>query len=140
MEKPCLIDKNEYPNDEVLSLYLGKTKTIWDSFLDFIKVEYPAFSTEWHYYNDGKSWLFKITKKKKTICWVSICEKMFRTTFYFPDRVEDLLTNSKLKQEYIDRFLNGKRYGKIREVTVEIRKAADLEMTKILIEIKEKLK
>ena len=67
IEKPCLKDQNEFPNDEILSHYLGKTKPIWDAFLDFIKVEYPVFSTEWRYYNDGKNWLFKITKKKKTI-------------------------------------------------------------------------
>jgi hypothetical protein len=65
MEKPCLKDKNEYPNDEVLSRYLGEVKDVWDSFIDFLKEDYPEFSTEWRYYNDGKNWLFKITKKKK---------------------------------------------------------------------------
>ena len=140
MEKPSLNDKNEYPNDEVLSSYLGKTKNVWDSFLEFIKEYYPLFSTEWRYYNDGKSWLFKITKKKKTICWVSIYNNMFRTSFYFSDKAEDLIKKSKLNKEYIDQFINGKRFGKIRAITVDIKKSSDLQTTKSLMEIKEQLK
>ena len=140
MEKPCLKDENEYPDDEVVSRYLGKVKTTWDSFFDFINENYPAFSGEWRYYNDGKNWLYKLTKKKKTICWISINNNMFRTTFYFPDKAEEIITASKLKKEYIDKFVNGKRYGKIRGVTVEIKKSTDLNSTKKLIEIKEQIK
>ncbi|MDA3813307.1 MAG: DUF3788 family protein [Candidatus Cloacimonetes bacterium] len=140
MEKPSLKNKNEYPNDEVLSSHLGEVKKIWDSFIAFLKDDHPLFSTEWRYYNDGKNWLFKVTKKKKTICWVSIWDNMFKTTFYFTPRVEDLLKNSNLTKQLIDQFIHGKSYGKIKGLTVKISSSADLEMTKILIDIKEKLK
>ena len=132
--------KNEYPDDEVLKYHLGTTKKTWDIFINFLKENYPLFSTEWRYYNDGKSWLFKITKKKKTICWVSVFNNRFKTTFYFTDKVVDLLKESKLKEEYISQFINGKKYGKIKGITVEVKDPTDLEMTKILIEIKEKIK
>ncbi len=141
MEKPCLNDKNEYPNDEILSRYLGEVKTTWDSFIDFINVSHHNFSGEWRYYNDGKNWLYKLTKKKKTICWISIYDKKFKTTFYFSDKAEELITkNNELEKEYIDQFIYGKRYGKIRGITVEIKKSTDLNTTKTLIEIKEQLK
>ncbi|MDD5326720.1 MAG: DUF3788 family protein [Phycisphaerae bacterium] len=140
MEKPCLNDKNEFPDDEVLSRYLGKAKKAWDSFIAFLNENHPSFSGEWRYYNDGKSWLYKITKKKKTICWVSVYLNMFKTSFYFSDKAEDLIKASKLKKEYIDKFIHGKRYGKIRGITVEVKKLADLNAAKILIEIKEQLK
>lgn len=140
MEKPCLNDKNEYPNDEVLGRYLGKVKDTWDSFISFINESYPSFSGQWRYYNDGKSWLYKLTKKKKTICWISVYHNAFKTTFYFPDKAEDLITASKLKKEYIDQFVNGKKYGKIRGITAEIKKSTDLITTKKLIEFKEQLK
>ena len=140
MEKPCLNDKDEYPDDEVLSRYLGEVKSTWDSFHDFLKQSYPLFSGEWRYYNDGKSWLYKLTKKKKTICWISVYQHKFKTTFYFPDKAEELITKSKLKKEYIDRFINGKKYGKIRGITVDIKNPTDLDTTKTLIEIKEQLK
>ncbi|MGD9899994.1 MAG: DUF3788 family protein [Calditrichaceae bacterium] len=139
MEEPCLKDKNEYPGDEVLGRYLGDVKRIWDSFIKFLKDD-PLISTEWRYYNDGKSWLFKVTKKKKTICWVSVCQNLFKTTFYFTDKAEDLLKSSRLKKEYLDQFINGKYYGKIKGVTVGIKSLSDLEMTKMLMDIKQKIK
>jgi hypothetical protein len=140
MEKPCLNDKDQYPDDEVLSRCLGKVKATWDSFLALVRESYPAFSVEWRYYADGKSWLYKVTKKKKTICWVSVYVNGFKTAFYFPDRAEDLIAASKLKKEYVDQFVHGKRYGKIRGVTVIVKKPADLKAIRTLIDIKEQLK
>src|SRR4030042_2336395 len=140
MEKPCLNDKDEYPNDEVLSHYLGKVKDTWDSFIVFLNESYPLFSGQWRYYNDGKNWLYKITKKKKTICWVSIYNNKFKTTFYFSDKAEKLIMARKLKKEYIDQFLNGRKSGKIRGITAGVKKLTDLNTTRKLIEIKEQVK
>ncbi|HSV99139.1 MAG TPA: DUF3788 family protein [Sedimentisphaerales bacterium] len=140
MDKPCLTDQDEYPDDEVLIRHLGGVKRAWDSFFAFLKENHPSFVTEWRYYNDGKSWLCKVTQKKKTVCWVSVWDRLFKTTFYFPDRAEELIVASKLAREYIDQFVNGKKYGKIRGVTVEIKKLADLKATKTLIDIKEQIK
>jgi len=139
MKEPCLFDPSEYPDDEVLERHLGEMKPVWDSFLSFIEEAHPSFATEWRYYMDGKRWLFKITKKKKTISWVSVHEGMFSTSCYFTDKVEELLRNSELKQEYLEQFANAKKYGRVRPLTVEILKPADLEMTKILIRIREKI-
>jgi hypothetical protein len=139
MEKPCLNNKDEYPDDEVLSRHLGRVRRTWDSFIALIK-DYPSFSGEWRYYNDGKSWLYKVTRKKKTICWVSVYRDLFKTTFYFPDGAEELIVASRLKKEYVDQFTHGKRYGKIRGVTVAVKKPADLNATKMLIDIKEQVK
>src|SRR3989304_3639118 len=95
MEKPCLNDKEEYPDDKVLSRALGKLKPVWDAFLDFIHERYPAITGEWRYYRDGKSWLYKLTKKKQTICWISVYHGAFKTTFYFSDKAEERITASK---------------------------------------------
>jgi len=51
-----------------------------------------------------------------------------------------LIKGSSLKKEYKDQFVHGKKYGKIRGITVEIKKPADLNATKTLIEIKEQIK
>ncbi|MBN1154392.1 DUF3788 family protein [candidate division KSB1 bacterium] len=140
MEKPCLNDESVYPDDYVLSRHLGEVKSIWDSFIKFINKNYPSYTGEWRYYRDGKSWLYKMTNKKKTICWISVYENKFKTTFYFPDKAEDLISGSNLAREYIDQFIHGKRYGKIRGITVDITTSSDLEAVKTLIEIKEQLK
>jgi hypothetical protein len=140
MEKPCLNDEDQYPNEEVLGRYLGDAKPAWDAFLDLLRASYPAFTGQWRYYRDGKSWLYKLTKKKTTISWISVWQGAFKTTFYFPDRAAELIAASKLKKEYVDQFVHGKKYGKIRGITVTVKKPADLSATRTLIEIKEQLK
>jgi hypothetical protein len=140
MDKQCLTDESQYPDDEVLSSCLANAKDAWDAFTDFLQENHPAFTGEWRYYKDGKRWLYKLTKKKITICWISAWDGAFKTTFYFADKATDLITASKLKKEYVDQFVQGKKYGKIRGITVVIKKPADLRATKTLIEIKEQLK
>lgn len=140
MEKPCLNDKDEYPSEEVLSQCLGKVKDTWDVFMQFMAERHPSFCGEWRYYRDGSSWLYKLTKKKKTICWVSVYHRRFKATFYFPDRAEEFIHASKLKKEYVDQFLHGRKYGNIRGVTVAVRRPSDLNTAKMLIEIKEQLR
>ena len=140
MDKPCLNNKDEYPDDEVLSRHLGSVKRVWDSFMNDLKETHPALAGEWRYYKDGSNWLYKLTKGKKTVCWVSVWPRLFKTTFYFPDRAEEFITASTLDKEYVDQFLHGKRYGKIRGITVAVQKATNLKATKILIDIKKQVK
>lgn len=140
MEKPCLNDKEDYPSDEVLGRCLGPVKAAWDAFMDLLDEKDPPLTREWRYYNDGKSWLYKVTKKKKTVCWVSVYDRLFKTTFYFPDRAEPLIIHSGLDKKHIEKFVHGKRYGKTRGLTITVTQPSDLSATQCLIGIKEQLK
>ena len=140
MEQLCLTDNAEYPDDRVLGRCLGDAKSAWDAFSTFLEGSYPDLSLEWRYYNDGKSWLCKVAKKSKTLCWISVYRGKFKTTFYFPDRAENLIANSSIRKKYKEQFTNAKHYGKTRGLTVDIRKVADLSTTKKLIAIKDNFK
>ncbi len=140
MEKPCLNDQKEYPDDPVLSRHLGESKNAWDAFMEILTNEHPSSRTEWRYYKDGSSWLFKVTKKAKTICWVSVWPGLFKTTFYFGDKAEGLILDSMIGKEFKDQFVNGRRFGKIRAITVEIRYPEDLATNLELMRIKELVK
>ena len=136
MEPPILSDKNQFPSDEVIFSHLGKTKPLWLSLFEFIHSDYPEVTEEWKFYQDGKSWLLKVTRKKKTIFWLSITKGSFRTTFYFTDKAEESILTGPLSAEYKEQFRNGKRYNRIRGITICHTKRKDLEDAKILMEIK----
>ena len=140
METPVLGDKDQFPTEDIIFLHLGKTKNTWIKLFKFIHEKHSDFKEEWRYYNDGKSWLLKITKKTKTICWISIIKNGFRMTYYFGDKVEKLIKDSDLPKEYKGQFLNGKKFGKIRAITIIFKNDDDIKVAKILMEIKEKLK
>ena len=139
-EPPVLGDKDRFPTEEIIYSHIGKTKTLWEALFRFIHSTYPDFSEEWRYYNDGKSWLLKVTRKAKTICWVSILKNTFRTTFYFTEKAEPVIRHSALPQDLKKQFLTGRQFGKIRGLTVVYKTKSDLESAKALLSIKASIK
>jgi len=135
-----LVDPNIYPTEEIIFSYLGRTKSYWTLIFDFIETNYSDFNKEWRYYKDGKSWLLKVTRKKKTICWISVIHKSFRMTFYFSDKAEQTIMESTISEELKSKFQEGKHYGKIRGLTIIFKNKKDVEYAKILIDIKLKIK
>lgn len=131
-----LNDKNVYPSDEVVFSYLGKSGKLWISFFDYIHTVHPGFTEEWRYYNDGKSWLMKVQNKSKTVFWLSLAEKTFRTTFYFPLKAEQAVMGSALSGELKETFMNRDTGSRIHGITVCFRNKKDLEQAKILCELK----
>jgi hypothetical protein len=136
MEKPILSDKNQYPSDNIIFSHIGKSKSLWLSLFEMIHKTYPDITEEWRYYNDGKSWLMKVTRKKKTIFWLSIVKDSFRTTFYFTDKAEEAIMANDISDTLKQHFKEGKKYGRIRGITILYNKAKDIKDARSLIEIK----
>ena len=135
-EDPILSDPKQYPSDEIVFSHIGRKKDLWARFFDDLKTDHPDFSKEWRYYKDGGRWLMKVTRKAKTIFWVSVEEKEFLVTFYFSDKASASINDSSLSSELKEAFNTGKRYGKIRGITVSIAKFKDIEYVNTLIEIR----
>lgn len=136
MEKPILSNKDQSPTQDIIYSQIGKNKILWDSLLNYIRSNYPDFMEEWRYYNDGKSWLLKVTRKSKTIFWISLIDHSFRTTFYFTDRAKQTIMNSLISDELKKQFKGGKRFNKIRGITITFTQKKDVEYAKELIKIK----
>ena len=136
MNDLVLRDKDQFPTEEVIFSHIGKTKTHWEALFNHIHANHTDFNEEWRYYNDGKSWLMKVTHKKKTIFWVTIVPKMFRITFYFGDKAEPAIMNCAIPDELKTSFKEGKRYGKIRGLTLVMNNKKNIEAAKELITVK----
>jgi hypothetical protein len=136
MEAPVLTDKNQSPTEEVIYSHIGKTKSLWLSLFEYIHANHADFSEEWRYYNDGKSWLLKVTRKKKTVFWLSIVKNAFRTTFYLNDRAKQAVAGSSLSRGLKEQFVTGRKFGSIRGLTITYKRRRDVADAKELIAIK----
>jgi len=136
MEDPVLTNKDQVPTDEIVFSHIGKSKSHWEKLFHYTRSSYPEFSEQWRYYKDGKRWLLKVVKKSKTVFWVSVTKGSFKTTFYFGDKAEKSILESAISDHLKDSFKNGKRYGKIRGITTEIKSAASLNNVRELIRLK----
>jgi len=135
-EKPILTDPDQYPTDDVIYSCIGKRKALWISFFDMLRERHLDFGQEWRYYNDGKNWLMKVTRKSRTIFWLSVWKNVFKITFYLSDKAEEAIDQSDIPDDLKEEFKNGKRYGKIRGLTIVFRKKKDIEYADSLIAIR----
>ncbi len=135
METPVLTDPKIYPSDEVISSHLSKSYPSFQSLFEFNHSSYPEFEEKWKYYNDGKSWLMNVSKKKKTLFWLRVCNEFFRVSFYFPSKVESEILESDLsaalKEQYSES--SGKKF---RAITLIIKAKKDIKEYQKLLEIK----
>jgi len=140
MNKPLLNDPEIFPDDIVLASVLGNSFTFYKQMMDNIAKKQYAFNTEWRYYNDGKSWLCKITLGKKTIIWLSVCEGFFRCSIYFHEKYNAEVEALPISKELIENFREGKSYGKLKALSIDIMSADDLNNILSAALLKKKLK
>jgi hypothetical protein len=143
MEQPILSDKNQFPSEEIIFSHIGNAKVLWIALFGYIHAERPDFSEEWRYYTDvGKgSWLLKVSRKKKTIFWLSILEGSFRITFYFTGKAEKAIMESSISDVLKEQFMDcKKKKNKFWGLTIYYKEKKDIEDAKTLIGIKISMK
>lgn len=134
-----LSDKNVVPSDELIFSLIGDKKLIWLAVMNSIKMNFEDTAGEWNYYNDGKSWLFKMVRKKKTLFWIGLTDDTFRVTFWFSDKAEALINDSKLPVKIKKEFSTAKKYGAVRGISIVMEDMGDSDKVVILAGIKNKL-
>ncbi len=139
MEKPVLSDPEIFPSGEILSAQLGKASSSFASLFEYNHASFPDATERWRYYNDGKQWLLNVSRKKKTLFWLSVYEGFFRTTFYFGSKFARTILQSKLPVSLKSQFRKsaGKKF---RPITAVIRTQRDLGAYKKLLALKMSMK
>ena len=128
------------PTENVLKNTLSKELfEIYSDLSNYITVELNM-KYEWCYYNDGKSWLFKATHKKKTIFWLAIWEEYIRTTFYFTEKTRLDIFDLQISNEIKDKFNETKNIGKLFPLILDMDKKEQLNDFKEVVKYKKELK
>lgn len=133
-----LNDESVYPDDTILQRVLTES---FNSYIKLLALFVRADLThEWRYYRDGKAWLCKVQKKKKTIIWMSAWPGFMKATLYFPERYADDLAGLEVGDETRDRILSAKRVGSSIPCMFEIRNDEVLKDLEIVMNYKISLK
>lgn len=140
MESAELNDQSVLPNDEIIFSMIGDKELLWKQTLAYLYDNSKDITEEWKYYNDGKSWLFRTLKKKKTLFWIRVVTDTFTIAFWFADRFEPMILQSDLPDCTKVDFQNAKRFGKSRCINIEMADSNDFETVKKLIDLKLKAK
>lgn len=140
MSAPCFTDKNRAPTEESIREALGRAASAWRALFDELHAEHPELLESWRYYADGKSWLLKVTRRSKTIFWLSVAQNGFRLAFYFPERLTPALLESELSEERKAELRDGEPTGKLRRVAVSFGPKRGVRDVMVLVALKQRLK
>lgn len=136
MEELVLTDKNIYPTEEVIFSHIKKSKANWNSIFTHIHTNYPELNEEWRYYNDGKSWLLKVTLKTKTIFWLGVVANAFRITFYFSEKTVHSFSKLSISKTLDKKIKESKKVGKSTALTFLMNDKQNIELVKEAVELK----
>lgn len=85
MDEIQLRDPLVFPSDEVIKDTVKDSYAAYKQFTAALKEKLPDIEIIWKYYNDGKNWLGKAERKKKTIFWLSCWDGYFKVSFFFTE-------------------------------------------------------
>ena len=105
-----LRNESIYHDETVLMTVLDESFYSYKALLElFAKHE---MDYEWRYYHDGKAWLFKVQKKKKTIVWMSAWKGYMQATLYIPEKHLERVYELDISLEMKEVFRSTKNVGK----------------------------
>ncbi len=105
-----LRDENKFPDDTVLRSILKESFLSYRKLLELFTSYEMTY--EWRYYRDGKAWLCKVQKKKKTVVWMSAWKGFMQATLYFPEKYIDPVYKLDISEEIKETFRSTKNVGK----------------------------
>lgn len=136
MKYAVLNDKSIKLNDEIINAIIGEKELLWKQTLSYLYDNNKDITEEWKFYNDGKRWLFRTLKKKKTIFWISILDDTFNIAFWFAERLEPIILTSELPDRIKNEYKNAKPFNKSRCINIDMEDSKDFEIVKKLIDLK----
>ena len=64
-----LLDRDKQPDNNQIQSVIGKEVwTIWENVHDYLKTNFPAFDTEWLYYNQQHGWAVRYRLQTQQLC------------------------------------------------------------------------
>ena len=140
METIFLRNPQILPAEEVIENALGDSYSAYEDLMKTITDTRWGLVPKWNYYKDGKAWLCKVSYKKKTVFWLSIWDKFFKTTFYFTEKTGSGITGLDIKLSIKESFSSNKPIGKLIPLTIGIKNKDQIKDVLAIVEYKKSLK
>ena len=133
-DKKVLSDQSTYPDEAVLKDVLGSSYQAYCAMLELF--DRNDMTYEWRYYMDGKSWLLKVQKKKKTIIWMSAWKGFMKAAIYIPERLTESLYALPISEDTRERIRKTDNVGKSKPCIFDIRNQEVLKDMEIVMQFK----
>lgn len=129
-----LRDEKLFPDENVLQKVLGESYVVYCQMLKLF--DQNEMTYEWRYYKDGKAWLCKVQKKKKTIIWMSAWKGYLKATIYVPEKHTEGIYELPISEKTKEAIKHSKNVGKSKPCMFEIKQQDVLNELEIIMKYK----
>jgi hypothetical protein len=114
-----LNDASVYPDEKILKHVLGRS---YRAYSELIRLyDEKQMVHEWRYYRDGKAWLCKVQRKKRTIVWMSAWKGYMQATVYIPEKHIEEINTLDISETVKEKIRNTKNIGRSKPCIFEVR-------------------
>ncbi|MBK8477808.1 MAG: DUF3788 family protein [Opitutaceae bacterium] len=100
-------------NADNLKNELGRWFSIYETLTETLSTPPYDISPEWRFYRDGGAWICKMTRKEKTVFWISVWKQFLNCGFYFTQRSGDGISDLSIDQSLKSSYANATPVGKL---------------------------
>jgi hypothetical protein len=136
MDASIFTNKDEIPDDFLLSAALGDLFGVWMNIREYVLDVYPMATEEWNLPGQKYGWSFRIKDKKRAIIYLLPRDKFFLVAFVFGEKATQAALSSKLSKEIKTTIESARVYAEGRGFRIEVKSKDIVEDIKKLIDIK----
>jgi len=140
MDPIVLTDPTVVPNEELVFKRIGTKRLFWKQIAEHLYANHKEITEAWQFYNDGKCWMFRYLKRKKTICWLGVQEDTFRVGFWLSDKARPVIEQSDLTEAVKESYRNARQTKIGCGFSIVVNEPSDAENVLKMIELKLKIK
>ncbi|MFC1502211.1 DUF3788 domain-containing protein [bacterium] len=129
-------DKAVEPDDGQLMAVLGDAFPFWKEIIQYVEDQYGSSQALWKFTGEKWGWNLRVVRKKRTILYFTPQQKFFINGFVFGGKAILAAEASGLPSSIIETIHEAPKYAEGTGFRVEVRKKADVENIKELIDIK----
>ena len=123
------------PDKKDIAEALSELAAMWDDIVGFVTDSFPQVTIKWMY-SKGGGWTNRMISKKRTVVYLTPCERYFIVGLVYGQRATDAALASGLPDEIKDIIHSARVYAEGRGIRLEIRDSVNVEHIKDMISIK----
>ncbi len=112
---------------DTLENELGRWFSIYQTLTETLSKNPYDTSPEWRFYKDGGAWLCKMTRKKKTVFWLSAWKQFLKCGFYFTQKTGAGIADLSIDQSLKSSYANAAPVGKLIPLEIDLTKKKQLD-------------
>jgi hypothetical protein len=136
MDTSIFSNKDEKPDDFLLSGALSGLFSQWMELRDYVLEVYPAAIEEWSFSGPKYGWSFRIKDKKRAIVYLLPRDGFFLAALVFGEKATAGARNSEISPDIIQIIETARVYAEGRGFRIEVKNGNSLNDIKKLIDIK----